>query len=106
MLILLQGVDDEAAFDMLRARSQHTNIKLRTLAEQLVSDYRALGNGEALPPRSVYDRALMTVHERVIGESRTQAGPGVSSGVYPLKAARSRASLTPGLYPTRQRAET
>ena len=34
------------------------------LAEQLVADYRALGDGDALPPRSVYDRALMTVHER------------------------------------------
>ena len=34
MLTLLYGVDDEAAFDMLRARSQNTNITVRTLAEQ------------------------------------------------------------------------
>ncbi len=64
MLVLLYGVDDESAFDMLRQRSQNTNTKLRALAEQLVADYRALGGGDALPRRSVYDRALMTVHER------------------------------------------
>ena len=65
MLILLRGVDDESAFDMLRLRSQNTNVKLRALAEQLVSDYRALSNGEALPSRSVYDNTLMTVQERL-----------------------------------------
>lgn len=65
MLILLYGVDEETAFDMLRVRSQTTNVKLRTLAEQLVSEYRALSNGEALSPRSVYEHTLMTVHERL-----------------------------------------
>ena len=42
MLIVLYGVDDQTAFDTLRRHSQNTNIKLRALAEQLVSDYRAL----------------------------------------------------------------
>ena len=37
MLILLYGVDDQTAFDTLRRHSQNTNIKLRALAEQLVS---------------------------------------------------------------------
>jgi hypothetical protein len=40
MLILLYGVDDQTAFDTLRWHSQNTNIKLRALAEQLVSNYR------------------------------------------------------------------
>ncbi len=72
MLILVYGVDEDAAFEMLRWRSQSTNTKLRTLAEQLVADYRALCNGEALPSRAVYDNALMSVHERIAGdESRT-----------------------------------
>jgi ANTAR domain-containing protein len=65
MLTLLYGVDDEAAFDMLRARSQNTNITVRTLAEQLVADYRALVNEEAL-----YE-ALMSVHERIVATDRT-----------------------------------
>ena len=46
MLISLYGVDDETAFDTLRRHSQNTNIKLRALAEQLVSNYRALSNGD------------------------------------------------------------
>jgi ANTAR domain len=65
MLILLYGVDDQTAFDMLRRHSQNTNIKLRALAEQLVSDYRALSNEKALPSRSVYGKTLMTVHWRI-----------------------------------------
>ena len=56
MLILVYGVDEEGAFEMLRRRSQSTNTKLRTLAGQLVSDYRSLCNREALPSRSVYDK--------------------------------------------------
>ena len=57
---------------MLRSRSQSTNTKLRTLAEQLVADNRALCNGEALPSRTVYGNARMSVHERLAGEeSRT-----------------------------------
>ena len=62
MLTLLYGVDDEAAFDMLRIRSQNTNITVRMLAEHLVADYRALVNEEAL-----YE-ALMSAHERVVGD--------------------------------------
>ena len=57
MLILVYGVDEDGAFEMLRRRSQSTNTKLRTLAAQLVADYRSLCNGEALPSRSVYDKA-------------------------------------------------
>ena len=53
---------------MLRWRSQSTNTKLRTLAEQLVADNRSLRNGEALPSRSVYDKARMSVHEQIAGE--------------------------------------
>jgi hypothetical protein len=69
MLILLYGVDDESAFDMLRQQPQIMNVKLRALAEQLVSDYRVLSNGEALPPArsttSANDRSQV-VHPRPI----------------------------------------
>jgi len=69
MLILVYGVDEDGAFEMLRWRSQSTNTKLRTLAEQFVADYpRSVCNGEALPSRAVYDKALMSVHERITGD--------------------------------------
>jgi PAS domain S-box-containing protein len=63
MLSLLYGVDDMTAFELLRSRSQGSNVKVRTLAAQLVSDFRGLSS-EDLPARTVYDKVLMTVHER------------------------------------------
>jgi hypothetical protein len=66
MLILLYGVDDQTAFDTLTRHSQNTNIELRALAEQLVSNYRALSNGEAHSrPALVYGKTLMTVREGI-----------------------------------------
>jgi hypothetical protein len=65
MLILLYGVDDQTAFDILRRQSQKMNVKVRALAGQLVSDYRALSNGQVPPHRSVFDETLTTVHERI-----------------------------------------
>jgi hypothetical protein len=41
------------------------NVKVRALAGQLVSDYRALSNGQVPPHRSVFDETLTTVHERI-----------------------------------------
>ena len=88
MLILVYGVDEDGAFEMLRRRSQSTNTKLRTLAEQLVADYRSLCNGEALPSRSVYDKALMSVHERIADESNSTGQHGSEWSV-PLAPSRS-----------------
>jgi len=65
MIILVYGLDDACAFDLLRRVSQSKNIKLRAVAAQLVADFRAIGNGKALPPRSTYDKALATIHERI-----------------------------------------
>ena len=68
MLILVYGHDDDAAFDILRQRSQFTNIKLRVIAKQLVADYRMLSDA-ALPGRSKYDTTLLSVHERIATEN-------------------------------------
>jgi ANTAR domain/PAS fold len=58
-------VDAEAAFQLLRWRSQETNCKLRALAEQILTDVRALKpDDEALPARMAFDRLFLTVHER------------------------------------------
>ncbi|ANI42679.1 PAS and ANTAR domain-containing protein [Mycolicibacterium vaccae] len=65
MLMLIYRVDDDAAFELLRWRSQETNVKLRVLAEQLLSDYRMLVYEEALPPRATFDHLLLTAHLRV-----------------------------------------
>jgi ANTAR domain-containing protein len=65
MLMVIYGLTEELAFDLLRWRSQQTNTKVRALAEQLVTEFSALAGGENLPARTTYDRVLMTLHERV-----------------------------------------
>lgn len=65
ILMLVYRIQSDAAFDLLRWRSQETNVKLRALAEQLITDVRTLEYGETVPPRSTFDRLLLTVHQRV-----------------------------------------
>ena len=64
MLMLIYGLDDEAAFDLLRWRSQSSNVKLRRLAEKIVDDFRAVRD-DGITSRSAFDHALLTVDEEV-----------------------------------------
>lgn len=57
MLMLVYGIGDDAAFDLLKWLSQEANIKLRLLAEQIL--------GPRPSSQSDYDHLLMTAHERV-----------------------------------------
>jgi PAS domain S-box-containing protein len=70
MLMLIYGIDAASAFDLLRWRSQHTNVKLRALAEQILSDFLAL-DPERRPPRPIYDQLLITAHERISDQAVT-----------------------------------
>jgi PAS domain S-box-containing protein len=64
MLMMLYNVDEGAAFELLKWRSQETNVKLARLAEQVVSDFMGVRhNGEM--SRSTYDQLLLTAHNRV-----------------------------------------
>lgn len=65
MLMLVYRINAESAFELLKWRSQETNTKLRLLAEQIASDFLELTYEEELPPRSAYDRLLLTAHYRV-----------------------------------------
>lgn len=65
MLMLIDRINAESAFELLKWRSQETNTKLRLLAEQIVKDFLELTYEEELPPRSTYDRLLLTAHDRV-----------------------------------------
>jgi PAS domain S-box-containing protein len=68
MLMLVYGIDEPAAFELLKRRSQETNVKLKRLAEQVSADFLALSGGEALPPRSAYDNLLLSAHLRINGQ--------------------------------------
>ncbi|MEZ0366593.1 PAS and ANTAR domain-containing protein [Mycobacterium sp. pUA109] len=61
MLMLVYGISDEHAFELLRWRSQDANVKLRDLAEVLVTEFIAAGwDGHPSPGR--YDHILLTAH--------------------------------------------
>ncbi|MDT7723155.1 MAG: hypothetical protein QOE94_4166 [Mycobacterium sp.] len=62
MLMLIYGLDDDAAFDLLRWRSQSSNVKLRRLAEKIVEDFRAVRD-DGITSRTAFDHALLTVDE-------------------------------------------
>jgi PAS domain S-box-containing protein len=72
ILMLIYRIQADAAFDLLKWRSQETNVKLRALAEQLIADVRALEYGETVPPRSTFDRLLLTAHQRVRAKAATR----------------------------------
>ncbi len=65
VLCVVYRIDAEAAFDLLRWRSQEANVKLRALAEQLMADFRSAGGGQELPDRETFDNLLMTAHLRI-----------------------------------------
>lgn len=65
MLMLIYRVDADKAFDILKWRSQETNIKLRPFAERLAADFLELTYDDILPTRTTYDHLLLTAHQRV-----------------------------------------
>ena len=71
MLMLIYGMDEAAAFELLKWRSQETNVKLRLLAAQVAADFLALTGSEPLPSRSDYDKLLLTAHLRINADSES-----------------------------------
>lgn len=63
-LMLVYGINADQAFRVLTWRSQETNTKLRTLAEQLIFEATSMG-GAAVELRTRFDHLLLTVHQRL-----------------------------------------
>ncbi|TPG28269.1 PAS and ANTAR domain-containing protein [Mycolicibacterium hodleri] len=74
MLMLVYHIDAEAAFDLLKWRSQASNVKLRAIGQQIVADFLTLTYSDVLPPRSSYDRLLLTAHERIKDDAERGTG--------------------------------
>ena len=73
VLMYVYRIDAEAAFDLLRWRSQASNVKLRALAEQLLADIRRLKHDEdSLPSRPELDRLLLTAHQRIRAQAASE----------------------------------
>lgn len=64
MLMLVYRIDETAAFELLRWRSQEANVKLRALAARLAVEFVALADGDEPPDRSAFDHVLLTAHTR------------------------------------------
>ncbi|WP_431232938.1 PAS and ANTAR domain-containing protein [Mycolicibacterium psychrotolerans] len=73
MLMVVYGIESDAAFDLLRWRSQEANIKLRLLAEQVVADFVALSQSDSSPSRAAYDNLLLTADRRLETPPQTQS---------------------------------
>ncbi|MDT5371738.1 MAG: hypothetical protein QOC62_6169 [Mycobacterium sp.] len=63
--MMVYGIGADAAFDVLKWRSQQSNIKLRLLAEQMMSEFQSLKYRESPPPLSTFDQLLLTAERHV-----------------------------------------
>lgn len=66
MLMLIYDIPADRAFDILRWRSQHTNVKLRSLCEQLI---------DTLADESVVGEAGRTRVDHIVMTIGTQGEP-------------------------------
>jgi hypothetical protein len=64
-------MDEASAFELLKWRSQETNVKLRLLAAQVAADFVAHTSSEQLPPGSGYDQLLLTAHLRINADTES-----------------------------------
>lgn len=64
MLMLIYTLDEDAAFELIKWRSQETNVKLSTIAAQIVEDFAAVPRDSSMPSHAVYDDLLLTAHTR------------------------------------------
>jgi AmiR/NasT family two-component response regulator len=65
MLMVIYQIDADTAFDLLKWRSQEANVKVRLLAEQICTEFRAVDHDEVQTRRETYDNILLTAHLRV-----------------------------------------
>jgi len=72
MLMLIYGISNSAAFNLLKWLSQEANVKLRLLAEQITEDFR--GVGPTLTSQSEFDHLLLSAHSRIDGTDKQPVG--------------------------------
>ncbi|MDT5067969.1 MAG: hypothetical protein QOK02_4124 [Mycobacterium sp.] len=70
MLMLIYDLDADTAFSLLKWLSQENNVKLRLLAEQILTDFRPLGQVAGIQHAS-FDQALMTAHQHISDSDKT-----------------------------------
>lgn len=76
MLMNVYGISADGAFELLKWRSQETNVKLRLVAEQITRDFVALTRDHQTPTRTEYDNLLLTAHQRITDDTPTDTPHG------------------------------
>jgi PAS domain S-box-containing protein len=71
MLMLIYGISDDSAFNLLKWLSQEANLKLRPLAEQIAQDFRAAGPSAV--SQADFDQLLLTTPVRARRAHRASA---------------------------------
>jgi len=80
MLMVIYGISAQAAFDLLKWRSQETNTKLRCLAECVVGVFTEQSRRGELPGRGTFDQLLLNAHLREAVETNgKRSAPAASS---------------------------
>jgi aryl carrier-like protein len=77
MLMLVYGLDSVAAFDLLKWRSQESNVKVRRLAQRIVEDFCTVGD-KAIRSRSAFDHMLLTAEVRAAGDGDSATAPAAN----------------------------
>jgi hypothetical protein len=77
MLMLVYGLEAGPAFDLLKWRSQKSNVKLRRLAQELIDDFRAVRD-QGITARSPFDRLLLGRPVLVDGDGDGAAPPAAN----------------------------
>jgi hypothetical protein len=65
MLMFIFGIDTDEAFEVLRMQSQHHNVKLRALAEQITRDLVAASRQRLPVDRVLFDNLVHTAYTRM-----------------------------------------
>jgi hypothetical protein len=76
MLMLVYGIDEAGAFDLLKWLSQENNIKLQVLARQIAIDFA--GSAETAVASRPFDQLLLTAHLRINSAAGQSEKPSVS----------------------------
>ncbi len=77
MLMLIYDLDPKGAFDLLKWRSQKSNIKLRRLALELIDEFRAVRD-EAISSRKPFDHVLLPDRSIAGGDAAEAAPPAAN----------------------------
>jgi hypothetical protein len=77
MLMLVYGLDAVAAFDLLKWRSQESNVKVRRLAQQIVEDFCAVRDN-AIGSQSAFDHMLLTAEVRAARDGDSATAPAAN----------------------------